>query len=448
MKAPALNTMLPDLLALLKQRATSTTIEDELAQRDSELRTKFARIFEQPPHVDELLEQPVARIKLKDQNHCIKTRNYPCPRKWKEAWHTLLQQHLETGRICQSSAPAGSRAFIIPKADPNVLPRWVNDYQQLNTNTVTDLFPISLVHEILSNLGQGKVFATLDMTNSFFQTRMHPDDIHLTAVNTPWGLYEWVVMPMGIKNAPAIHQRRVTSALRPWIGRICHVYMDDIAIWSKTIEEHTHNVAMILQALLDHKLYLNPKKLKLFCSEIRFLGHRISASGVEADEGKAERIQNWPTPTCVKHVRSFLGLVRYLSAFLPNLATHTTVLDELTMKECDKSFPPWSKRHQTAFENIKALIVSKACLTTIDPSLMPHYKIFVTTDASDTRSGTVLSFGPSYETSRPVTYDSRAFKGVELNYPVHEKELLAIIQALAKWRTDLLGYTFEVWTDH
>ena len=160
----------------------------------------------------------MARIKLKDQNHCIKTQNYPCPRKWKEAWHTLLQQHLETGWIHPSSAPAGSGAFIIPKADLNVLPRWVNDYRQLNTNTVTDLFPIPLVHEILSDLGQGKVFAMLDMTNSFFQTRMHPDNIHLTAVNTPWGLYEWVVMPMGIKNTPAIHQHRVTSALRPWIG--------------------------------------------------------------------------------------------------------------------------------------------------------------------------------------------------------------------------------------
>ena len=161
-----------------------------------------------------------------------------------------------------------------------MLPRWVNDYRQLNANTVTDSFPIPLVHEILSDLGQGKIFATLDMTNSFFQTRMHPDDVHLTAVNTPWGLYEWVVMPMGIKNAPAIHQRRVTSALRPWIGRICHVYMDDIAIWSKTVEEHTENVATILQVLLDHKLYLNPKKSKLFCSEIHFLVNELESACV------------------------------------------------------------------------------------------------------------------------------------------------------------------------
>ena len=102
---------------------------------------------------------------------------------------------------------------------------------------------------------------------------MHPDDIKLTAVNTPWGLYEWVVMLMGIKNAPAIHQQRVTAALRPFIGRICHVYLDDIVIWSKTIDAHVQNVTAILHALKENKLYCNPKKTKLFCTEIRFLGH-------------------------------------------------------------------------------------------------------------------------------------------------------------------------------
>lgn len=114
--------------------------------------------------------------------------------------------------------------------------------------------------------------------------------------------------------------------------------MDDIAIWSPTVDKHTDNVTTILQALLDHKLYLNPKKSKLFCSEIHFLGHRISVNGVEADEGKADRVKNWPIPSCAKHVCSFLGLVQYLSAFLPNLAQHTSVLDELTTKDCDKVF--------------------------------------------------------------------------------------------------------------
>jgi hypothetical protein len=213
-----IKTNAPDILAALRDRITTLSFEEELADCEADLRSRFSRIFEPPPHVDELPTDPVARIKLKDPNHTIKSRNYACPQKWKEAWHTLLQQHLKTGRIHPSSAPAGSGAFIIPKADPNVLPRWVNDYRQLNTNTVMDSFPIPLVTEILSDIAQGKIFRTLDMTNSFFQTRMHPEDVSLTAINTPWGLYEWVVMPMGIKNAPAIHQRRVTLALRPHIG--------------------------------------------------------------------------------------------------------------------------------------------------------------------------------------------------------------------------------------
>ena len=255
----------PDVLAALKDHIVSLSLEEELIAREMELRKRFSRIFEPPPHVDKLPTEPVARIQLKDQSHTIKSRNYPCPRKWKEVWHTLLQQHLDAGRIRPSSVPTGSGAFIIPKADPTVLPRWVNDYRQLNANTVTDSFPIPRINEILSDCAQGKVFATLDMTNSFFQTRMHPDDVSLTAVNTPWGLYEWVVMPMGIRNAPAIHQRR--AALRPWIGRFCHVYMDDISVWSRTLDEHTENLTTLLQALLDNELYLNPKKTKLFCSK-------------------------------------------------------------------------------------------------------------------------------------------------------------------------------------
>ena len=137
----------------------------------------------------------------------LKSQNYPCPRKWKEAWHELLKQHIEAGRIRPSSTPTGSGAFIIPKADPTALPHWVNNYQQLNANTVTDSFPIPHVNEILADVACSQVFGQLDMTNSFFQTCMHVDDVPLTAVNTPWGLYEWVVMPMGIKNTPAIHQR-------------------------------------------------------------------------------------------------------------------------------------------------------------------------------------------------------------------------------------------------
>lgn len=161
--------------------------------------------------------------------------------------------------------------------------------------------------------------------------------------------------------------------------------MDNIAIWSNTVNEHMENVATILWEMLDNKLYLNSKKSDLFIQEIHFLGHPISACGIEPDDKKTNRVTNWPTPKHAKHVQAFLGLMQYISPFLLNLANYMSVLDELTTKDCNKVTAPWTDRHEAMFR---------------------------------------------------------------VNYPVHEKELLAIVHALAKWQTDLLGYTFEVWTDH
>ena len=130
-----------------------------------------------------------------------------------------------------------------------MLPRWVNDYRQLNENTIPDSHPIPRIDDILNDCAKGKFWAILDMTNSFFQTCMHPSHVPYTAVSTPFGLYEWLVMPMGLKNSPGIHQRQITKALNGLIGRICHVYLNDIVIWSYSLEEHEKNVRTILKAL-------------------------------------------------------------------------------------------------------------------------------------------------------------------------------------------------------
>jgi len=115
---------------------------------------------------------------------------------------------------------------------------------------------------------------------------MHPDHVHLTAVTTPLGLYEWLVMPMGLKNAPAIHQWQVTAVLRPLIGKFCHIYLNDIVIWSDSLDEHKCNVHTVLKALCTAKLYVNPDKTHLFCTKIDFLGHHISAHSIKADAKK------------------------------------------------------------------------------------------------------------------------------------------------------------------
>ena len=150
----------------------------------------------------------------------------------------------------------------------------------------------------------------------------------------------------------------MNKALRAHIGKICHVYLDDIIIWSNSIEEHRRNVKTILQALRDAHLYCSEKKTQLFMTELDFLGHHISVRGIEPDIKKVEQIRTWPTPRDAKEVRRFLGLVRYLALFLPRLAEHTSLLTPLTTKDAERAWPGWDGTHDNAFRSIKEICVS------------------------------------------------------------------------------------------
>jgi hypothetical protein len=193
-------------------------------------------------------------------------------------------------QIRPSSSQYTSPSFIIPKADTTVLPCWVNDYRNLNHATVPDNYPLPRIDDILADCAKGKVWGKIDMMNSFFQTLVHPDHIKYMATLTLFGLWEWVVMPMGLQNSPATHQWRVTLALKDLIGRICHVYLDDIIIWSQSLTEHECNVSLVLEALDNAQLYCSSKKSSLFNTKINFLGHTISLEGIEADSSKVNRI--------------------------------------------------------------------------------------------------------------------------------------------------------------
>ena len=435
-----------DVIGAVRVRLEELAAQDQLKRMGNEVLTKYKPVFEPIPHVDNLPTDVWCRIKIKDASKTITTRTYSSPRKYREAWKTLLQSHEDAGRIRPSNSEHASPSFLIPKSDPTVLPRWVNDYRVLNSNTVLDSYPLPRVDDILADCAKGRIWSRLDMTNSFFQTRVHPDDVHLTAITTPFGLYEWTVMPQGLKNAPPIHQHRMNSALRHLIGKICHIYLDDIVIWSNTIVEHIKHIDMVMKALADAKLFCNKKKCDFFLTELDFLGHHISARGIEPNSSKIQKILDWPTPANSTDVRAFLGLVRYIAAFLPKLADHTYVLTPLTKKDAKAHFS-WSEDHQAAFNAIKALVVSTDCLTVINHSDKEN-KIFIACDASDWRTGACLSFGKTWETSRPVAYDSMQLSGAEKHYPIHEKELLAIVRALKKWQTDLIGAEFIVYTDH
>jgi RNase H-like domain found in reverse transcriptase len=238
----------------------------------------------------------------------------------------------------------------------------------------------------------------------------------------------------------------MTDVLRELISKVCHVYLNDIIIWSQTLEEHEQSCTTVLEALRKASIYCNQVKCNLFATELCFLSH-ISGTSIKPDPCKTDHIASWPQPMTATNVRGFLGLTRYIATFLPALAEYTSVLTPLTTKECNQEFPPWTTEHQAAFKHIEVLVLSADCLTIINYEDMAS-NIYVTTDASNHRTSAMLSFGTTWETAQPVAYDSYQLNDAEKNYPVHKKELLAIIKTFMKWRSYLFGTHFQVFTNH
>jgi hypothetical protein len=179
---------------------------EHLCKMSKEIKQEFTDVFSPIPYINALPLDVYYQIKLKDANKIITSHAYST-QKYKDTWAVLLQQHLDGGWIHLSSSSYSSPAFVIPKANVSVLPHWVNDYWILNVNTVPDAHLLPQIDDILANCVQGKIWSKLDMTNAFFQTWVHPNDVHLMAVSIPFRLYKWLAMPMGIRNAPSIHQR-------------------------------------------------------------------------------------------------------------------------------------------------------------------------------------------------------------------------------------------------
>ncbi|SCV73203.1 BQ2448_7128 [Microbotryum intermedium] len=378
-------------------------------------------------------------------------RGYPLPKKYCESWYLLLQEHLASGRLRPSCSSYSSPLFIIPKkgsdVDPTIKPRWVNNYRKLNGHTVKDRTPLPLPDDILSTCSKVQFWAKINMTNSFFQTKMAEDDIPKTAVSTPWGLYKWTVMPMGLCNARATHQQRVNEALQGLLGTICFVYLDDITIFADTLEEHEARVHQVLEVLRHTKLYCLPTKTNLATAECLFLGHVINCASVHADPRKVQHIHDWGLPNTVKELRGFLGLVQYLCKFIPSLAEHTAALTSLTRQGLTSITKLWTPNKIGHFEAIKSIVTSLDCLQSPDHST-DAAPFWVMTDASAQGIRGVFLQGHDWKTACPIAYWSRQYIPAERNYPTHEQELLAIIEALKEWHIDLLGGHFHILTNH
>ena len=365
------------------------------------------------------LSRPVYRLAPKELEEC----------------RTQVEDLLSQGLIRPSSSPFASPVLFVPKKEGTL--RMVIDYRPVNKITIQDKYPIPRIDELLDSLQGAQYFSSLDLLSGYHQVRLNESDIPKTAFRTPMGLYEFLVLPFGLTNAPATFQRLMNTIFHDFIREgFVVVYLDDLLVFSKTEEEHIVHLQRVFDRLREHKLYAKLTKCSFFKEELQYLGHIVGRGGLKVDPKKISVVHDWPVPVNVHDVRRFLGLANYFRKFIQGYSRLASPLTELTGSNTPWT---WTGQQQAAFEGIKHALTRAPVLALPDPS--KPYKVIC--DASDFGVGGVLT-----QDGRAIAFFSRKLNAAERNYHTTEKELAAVMYALKEWRCYLLGNQFTVVTDH
>lgn len=383
----------------------------------------------------------------------IYSRNYPYPISVAPFVNNEIKSLLKDGIIRESCSPYNSPVHVVSKKgfdeDGKPKMRMVIDYRKINEKTIPDRYPIPDTSVILANLGRSKFFTTLDLKSGFHQIILCEKDRQKTAFSINNGKYEFCRLPFGLRNAPSIFQRAIDDVLREVIGKYCHVYVDDIIIYSPDGESHLKHIDSILRKLENAGMRISPEKSKFFKSQVEFLGFIVSETGIKTCPDKVRDIVNYEPPKTLRALRSFLGLSGYYRRFVKDYAAIVKPLTIYLRGENGQVGKRNSKNVKInfdsnalqAFEKIKRILASEDVLLQYPDYSQPFE---LTTDASSTALGAVLS-----QKGRPITMISRTLSASEQNYATNERELLAIVWALKKLRHYLYGMTnIQIFTDH
>uniref|UniRef100_A0AAG5DCG3 RNA-directed DNA polymerase n=1 Tax=Anopheles atroparvus TaxID=41427 RepID=A0AAG5DCG3_ANOAO len=372
------------------------------------------------------------------------TKSYRYPHNLKKDVEEQIKELLENGIISPSNSPYSSPIWVVPKkqdASGKKKIRVVIDYRKLNDKTVNDKFPMPQIEDILDNLGKSSYFTTLDLKSGFHQIEMDPLYREKTAFSTPNGHYEFNRMPFGLKNAPATFQRAMNSVLSDLIGRVCFVYLDDIIVIGKDLNSHLKNLSVVLQRLACFNLKIQLDKCEFLRRETEFLGHTITPEGIKPNPDKIRKILEWSLPKTKKEIKQFLGLAGYYRKFIKDYSKITRPLSSCLKKEAKLDVA--KEEYLKSFENLKAILSSDQVLA------FPDFEepFILTTDASNHALGAVLSQIQSGQ-EKPIAFGSRTLNETEQRYSTTEKEALAIIWAVEKYKPYLYGRKFTLVTDH
>lgn len=313
--------------------------------------------------------------------------------------------------------------------------RFCVDNRKLNNMTIKNRFPMPVVEEILDELAGTQYFSSMDMTVGYDQVRMGDKEEYKTAFKTHQGHYQFRVMPFGFTNAPTAFQCVMNLVLAPFLRKFVMVFLDDILVYSPSWQAHLEHLRLVFTTLREQQFYLKMKKCVFGENGLTYLGHIISSTGVATDPLQTTTMREWLQPTNVTELQGFLGLTSYYRRFVRNYGIIARSLTNLLKK----GELHWTTEATTTFVALKTTMVNTPVLA------LPGFNLpfVVETDACDQGLGAVLM-----KQGRPIAFLSKALRVKNKQLLIYEKEFLALIMDVDKWRSFLQRTEFEIRTDH
>lgn len=379
-------------------------------------------------------------IEVKEGATPFATRPYPVPKIHEEKLQSEIQRFIDLGILKRTlNSEWAAPAFLIPKKDGKV--RFICDFRQLNERIKKKPYPIPAISELLGKMEQFTYVTAIDVSLGYHHIRLTKKAQELCTITTPYGLYSYTRLPMGLATAPSIFQDKIHELLEdlPYT----RAYIDDILIISfKDASDHIQKLGVVLNRLRMAGLKIKPDKVQLLKSEMIYLGYKITTNGIAPDPAKVKAILNIDRPKNMKQVKAFIGLIQYYRDIWPRRSHILAPIVDLTKGyDKKKKLKPikWTPQCEKAFQEIKAVVAKETLLA------FPNFKekFVIHTDASDTQLGAVIS-----QEGRPLAFYSRKLTQAQKNYTVTEKELLSIVETLKEFRTILLGFEIVIYTDH
>jgi len=339
------------------------------------------------------------RINLKDPTKLLKTPTFKVPQALLTRYKAWINKQMNAGILHRTSVPGGASMFVEANSDGRICP--LVDLGFKNDNTQADHTQIPEQSTILNAVARGGFRSKIDLSDAYFQTRLHPNDVKYTTIKTPFGSFTSQAMMQGDMNALRTFVRTMEDLFYDELGKHIWVYIDNIFVFSDTFEEHIKDVTNAWSRLQNAGYYANPKKSAFFATKLDMLGHMIDDNGIHAAPETIRTKMDWTRPDNQKELQRFNGIVNYISQFIPHIVTITAPLTERS----GNAEWLWPDLQEAAFEVVKRAADKHKVLRLMDYNKPDMIWLF--TDASPTGTGAWIGQGPTRDAARPAAFHSR-----------------------------------------